>query len=328
MTRTITTRTVFPLWLALMALCLIAPVMAATPLNETRPLHPQGRFILSTNHTGDIEIKVWDRPEVHLEGTLADGVETFSMTGHDRKVEVEIRYPDETASWFGLFSFRRPGRSDSSRLQITLPRTANIEVKNVRADIEVAGVAGRTLTINSISGDITGTGTPHEADIENVSGTIQLELDGSREVSAKSVSGDVNVRGHLSGKITLTSVSGNLAIDTRGEAVERLNLDSVSGSARLNTALAQNGRIDVTTVSGTIRFIAPTDLSAQVNASSFSGRIHLPNIDARHRQDNRNIEHRYGGGEGDVKLESLSGNIDLKLGASAHGELDPEQSAH
>jgi len=47
----------FPALAGIVGLILVAPVMAATPLNETRLLHPQSSFTPSTNHSGNIEIR-------------------------------------------------------------------------------------------------------------------------------------------------------------------------------------------------------------------------------------------------------------------------------
>jgi len=307
-------------WFAFMALCLVVPVMAATPLDETRPLHPEGRFVLSTNLGGKIEIQVWDRPEVYLEGTLADDVEDLSISASGCQVEISIKYPDETSSLFGIFSFRRPGRGiEPSHLRVTIPRTASVNVKNVSADINVEGVAGSKLAISNVSGDIVARGTPLEAEVKTVSGEILLELDGSREVEADSVSGDITVRGRLSGRFALASVSGELEIDTRGAAVERLNLNTVAGDARIHAALAAGGRIAASSLSGDVELIAPANLSARVSGKSFSGRLRLPDVDPQGNQTtgiNGSFEHRYGDGDGDVRLETFSGNVRLKLEAA------------
>jgi len=310
-------------WRVLAALCLIAPAMAATPLNETRALDLEGSFALSTNLNGTIEVRVWERPEVQLTGTLGDGVEDVSITGDGRSVKVNIKYPDNSgSSWFGLFSFRSGlGRAERSHLQITLPRTANIKIESVSADIDVAGTAGSKLAIESVSGDIAASGAPGEAEIEAVSGDIRLALDGSREVKAESVSGDVNVRGHLSGKLTLESVSGNLEVDTRGGAAERLHLNTVSGDARIHTGLATGGRISASSLSGDIDLVTPAQLSARVKGKSFSGRIRMPGVEDNQSGLNRSVEHRYGDGDGDIRLESFSGNVKLTLDAASAGEI-------
>jgi len=323
---TIPVRATFPfrIWCALAALCLTLPVMAATPLDETRALDLEGNVTVSTNLNGTIEIRVWDRPEVHLTGALADGVETLSITDGGRHLEVIIKYPDNTGfSWFGLFSFRNglSSRAAPSQLQLTLPRTASVELKSVSADIDVAGVAGSRLAINSVSGDIVAVGAPREAEVENVSGKIRLELDGSREVEAESVSGNVHIRGHLSGKLTLESVSGAFEIDTRGGAVERLNLSTVSGDSRIHTDLAPGGRIAASSISGDIDLITPDNLSARVKGESLSGHIRMPTVNTNQSGINRSVEQRYGGGDGDIRLESLSGNIELKLDAVSASEI-------
>jgi len=201
-------------------------------------------------------------------------------------------------------------------LRVTIPRTASVNVKTISADVSAEGVAGSKFAISNVSGDIAVTGTPLEADVKTVSGEIRLELDGSREVEVGSVSGDVIVRGRLSGRLVLASVSGELDIDTRGGAVERLNLSTVAGDARIHTALAAGGRIEASSLSGDIDLIVPDNLSARVIGNSFSGRLRAQDVDPRHHQAdgiNGSFEHRYGDGDGDVRLETFSGNVRLKL---------------
>ena len=49
-----------------------APAFAATPIDETRPLAADGRVSIE-NLKGRIVVRAWDRPEVHIGGTLALG---------------------------------------------------------------------------------------------------------------------------------------------------------------------------------------------------------------------------------------------------------------
>ena len=56
--------------------CLAAPAAwAATPIDQTRPLDPRGKLEIE-NLKGSIQVRVWDKPEVHISGSLGAGVET------------------------------------------------------------------------------------------------------------------------------------------------------------------------------------------------------------------------------------------------------------
>ena len=63
-----------------LALSLPLPALAATPINETRPLSPTGEVEIE-NLKGRIDVRVWDRPEVKIEGSLGDGVERLAIEG-------------------------------------------------------------------------------------------------------------------------------------------------------------------------------------------------------------------------------------------------------
>jgi len=291
----------------LFTLLLALPALAATPIDETRPLDPDGRFSLSTNIAGRIEIQVWDRAEVQLTGTLADGVDDINISGSARHLEARLHHPETRSSWFGISFSSGRKQAGSSTLYIKVPRTANLDLKNLSAALELDGVAGQTLAISSVSGDMAVTGSPHKTTIESVSGDIALTLDGSRDLSVINVSGDVRVQGALSGKVALTTVAGDLRLDAGTSVLERITLNTTSGDARIQATLAANGEISASTLSGNLVLITPDTLSARVSGSSFSGRLRAPGVDAR-----RSFEHRYGEGDGDIKLSSFSGDVTLK----------------
>ena len=56
------------------------PALAATPIDQTRPLDPRGRVEID-NLKGRVEVRAWDRPEVKITGSLGAGVEKLSVEG-------------------------------------------------------------------------------------------------------------------------------------------------------------------------------------------------------------------------------------------------------
>ncbi|MHB8912991.1 MAG: hypothetical protein ACYC42_10185, partial [Lysobacter sp.] len=55
-----------------------APLLAATVINQSRPLDPRGRIEIE-NLKGRIEVRAWDRTEVRITGSLGDGVEKLEI---------------------------------------------------------------------------------------------------------------------------------------------------------------------------------------------------------------------------------------------------------
>src|SRR5690606_25174255 len=117
-------------------------------------------------------------PEVHITGSLGDGVERLQIEGDRKSLEVKVRYP-------------RNGRNaEPTTLLLSVPRQVDLEIDGVAVEIDVSGVAGGELEINSVSGDVVAVGAPREASIDSVSGNQRLNLNSSK-LDLESVSGNI-----------------------------------------------------------------------------------------------------------------------------------------
>ncbi|GGK08126.1 DUF4097 family beta strand repeat-containing protein [Luteimonas terricola] len=277
------------------------PALAATPINETRPLDARGEVEVS-NLKGSIEVRTWDRNEVRITGSLGEGVERLEIGDGGAKLLVRTRYP------------RNSRNSEPTTLILEIPRQASLDVDSVAASVDVQGVAGDELEIDSVSGDVVAVGAPRKASIESVSGDLQLTLN-SHDVDIESVSGKVALRGRIAGSIAAETVSGNIDIDTRGERLARLEASTVSGDARVRGGIADGGRFSFESVSGDIRLALPRDASARVEASTFSGDLDAPdaNVVRKRYGPGASLEHSYGTGSGSIAIETFSGSVKLVL---------------
>lgn len=289
------------LMLALLA-CLSAPAWAGTPINESRPLDARGRVEIE-NVKGRIQVRVWDKAEVHIGGTLGNGVERLEIDGGHDNLEVKVKYPHNNDDDI-----------EPTTLLLDVPRLADLSIDGVSAGIDVLGTAARELDIDSVSGNVTVAGAPGKASIESVSGDLQLTLN-SAEVSVQSVSGDIVLRGRMGGEIDAETVSGGLQVDNRGERLRRLSSNSVSGDATFRIGLADSGEVTAESVSGDIRLIMPKSLSARVSGESFSGDLDAPGARVNHAKygPGSDFEQSYGGGNGEIHMETFSGDAKLEL---------------
>lgn len=286
------------LW-ATLAAGTVLPVMAATPINQTRPLDARGRLEIE-NIKGKVEVVAWDRPEVKLSGTLGDGVERLSVEGDGRVLRIKVQYPS------------RNRRAEPSQLVVQMPVLADLHVETVSADISVNGLAPRELELESVSGDIVANGAPRRGDISSVSGDIRVAMN-SPSLRVGTVSGQLLVQGRLNGAIALESVSGDMRLETLGERARKLSASSVSGDMDLNMGLAEDGEIRMESVSGDLRLRLPAGLSAQVSGESFSGDLAAPGATIRKEEfgPGSSFRVRYGAGKGDIRLQTFSGEARL-----------------
>jgi hypothetical protein len=297
--------------LAIALACLGAlPAHAATPINETRPLDARGRLEIE-NVKGSIDVQAWDRAEVKIEGSLGAGVEKLEIEGDRDHLSVRVKYPNRGS---GLSMFGRGDKSEPTELRLMVPRRADLSIDAVSADVGVTGVAAGALSIDSVSGDVTVAAAPGEANIDSVSGDLQLTIN-STKVSVESVSGDILLRGRLDGQIGLDSVSGNVDMMVHESRMQKVTGSTVSGDMRIAGALVKGGQISLDTVSGDLHLNLPKDLSANVRGESFSGDLSAPDaqIERPRHGPGSSFEHRYGSGDGEIKIETFSGNAVLRL---------------
>lgn len=287
-------------------LLLSSAAMAATPIDQTRPLDPTGRIDIE-NLKGRIQVRAWDRPEVKISGTLGDGVEKLIVEGDQQKLVVKVKYPSSNG-WGG----KNSGPTD---LQLMVPVRAELEIDSVSANVDVSGVAPAKLSIDSVSGDVAVAGAaPREINVETVSGNVRMTVN-SNDVEVQSVSGNLTLRGRMAGDVKTETVSGDIDVVVNGESVHELTASTVSGDADIRTALASGGEIKLESVSGDLLLVMPKDLSAQVNGKSFSGDLKAPSatINRPKHGPGASFSSRYGNGEGQVSIETFSGNAELRL---------------
>lgn len=286
-------------------LALSAAAHAATPIDQTRALDAQGRIDIE-NLKGRIQVRAWDRAEVKISGTLGDGVEKLLVEGDAEHLLVKVQYP-KNSGWGG----KKTGPTD---LQLMVPLRAEMDIDSVSADVDVSGVASSRLSIESVSGDVVLAAAPREVDVESVSGDLRLTVN-SGNVDAQSVSGNIVLRGRMNGEIKTETVSGDIDVAVNGERVREFSASTVSGDADLRAALAPKGEIKLESVSGNLLLVLPKDLSAQVSGESFSGDLKAPGVKIIRPEHGpgSSFNTRYGAGDGEISIETFSGNAELRL---------------
>ena len=296
-------RSTLAMALAVVVCC--APAWAATPIDQTRALQPDGRIQID-NLKGRIQVRAWDRNEVHITGALGEGVEKLVIDGSGDHLVVRVQYPKQMGTW-------RSTRTEPTDLLLQVPLRASLDIDSVSADVDVAGVASRDLSIDTVSGDVVAAAAPRSVDIDSVSGDLRVTINSS-DVRVETVSGDVLLRGRLDGTVHGETVSGNLSIAS-SERLRRVSAGTVSGAVDVRSGLADGGEIKAETVSGDIHLHMPRTLSARVEASSFSGSLKAPGAHVNKEEfgPGSSFEQRYGSGSGSIHLETFSGDADLDI---------------
>jgi DUF4097 and DUF4098 domain-containing protein YvlB len=296
--------------LVVVGLLASAPVFAATPIEQSRPLAADGRVSIE-NLKGRIVVRTWAQPKVRIAGRLGKGVEKLLVEGDARSLRIEVEYPDQNCGWKSGFGDERC--AEPSDIEVTVPSRASLDIESVSATIDVQQMAGRELSAQSVSGDIVvSASSPGEASFENVSGTTSLRIT-TAKVEVDSVSGDISLQGGLSGEVNLESVSGKTTLIA--PALERLELSTVSGSADMQVGLKPGGAIKAETVSGVLNLALPKSTNAKLHAESFSGDIasSAGRVEKEEYGPGRSLDVRLGTGDGKIQLESFSGDVRVRM---------------
>lgn len=274
--------------------------LAAGAQTEVERRLAAGDAVAIENIAGSVVVSGWDGAEVEVTGTLGRDVDELEIERDGKTVQITVEIA------------RGHGHKESwAHLEVRLPRTNDVSVESVSADITVSGVSGE-LSLESVSGEIRVDGAPREVEAESVSGNVEVEIDGG-EVSVETVSGNLEIRG-AHGRLEAASVSGRLRVDA--EDLERAEINSVSGRIELDLSLAGRASLDIESHSGNVDLALPASTSARFEVETWSGRIDNdlgpPARKVGRYTPEQELEFSIGGGDARVAIETFSGNVVLK----------------
>lgn len=255
------------------------------------------------NIAGEIVIQGWDQSSVQITAKLYGNAKELLVSGGGSRLDIEVDY--ESDSWFGSGS-----RNSSADLMIYVPANAVLDVESVSAEIDVVGVTGSSMQLESVSGDVEVESGSAEMSVATVSGEITIKNPNLEDLNAESVSGDIRVQGGMLDAI-LETVSGDIQLSV--DKLVRLEANSVSGDIKFPLNLQKNSRVEVETVSGDIRTKQVGDLSAEINAESFSGDIRIPGAKVSKNRYGPGawVEQTFGNGDASIDFNTHSGDIEI-----------------
>jgi len=288
-----------PYLVSLLVAAAVGSPLPAWATDQTVDADPHGIVEIS-NVSGRIEVAVWDQSRVSVHSNLSSDSSDLAIEGGHGRTIIRVHQ-------HGFF-----GGGGDVELLIKVPKGSEVDATSVSADITSKGVLGNQR-LKAVSGSIT-------ADI------------GKADVEAKTVSGDIRLRGidkpttlHLSsisGSITVANGAGDLeATTTSGDL--RAELDpgrsvrarTTSGRMDVRGRLTKDAEVDIQTVSGDVSFHTALDGGMEYEASSFSGDIHncfgaQSQKTSQYGPGSRLTGNR-GGNGARMRVKTMSGEIDL-----------------
>jgi DUF4097 and DUF4098 domain-containing protein YvlB len=135
--------------------------------------------------------------------------------------------------------------------------------------VRVTGVRGE-VSARAVSGDVEVRGAARRTRLTSVSGDV-VGAQLGEDVRANSVSGDVSLD-DVGGEVEAETVSGEITV-RRSPRVRRMRAQSVSGEIAYDGGIARDGRYEFSSHSGEIRLALPADVGAALALRTFSGSI-------------------------------------------------------
>lgn len=185
----------------------------------------------------------------------------------------------------------------TGRVRIELPPRSQVDIKLTAGDLRVTGVDGAVRA-------------------QNVSGDVRIERAGGG-VDIRTVSGDVQVGGVRDG-VRIQTVSGDTRVVTIDSPGTSLDYNSVSGDLQWEGRCAAGCRLAARTHSGDVSLRLDPASAFEVRYESHSGDLQDSlgmNLQERPKEDEDaggRWRARLGRGEGNIEVNSFSGDLSLK----------------
>src|SRR5688572_16063741 len=239
---------------------------------------------------GSVVVNTWDREAVRVRSVAAV------------RVRPRIRYSEGVVD----IEANPRGGGENVALEITVPRSFDVNVEGVNFAVTIDGVQG-DVTVETMQGAVNVRGVTGNIDIEAVNG--EVAVDNSR--------GDIVVEA-TNQNVRLTNVRGTIEVETSNGSITMLRAESslvevstVNGIVQYDGTVNDDGRYYLGTHNGSISMSFPERSNATVEVSTTNGQVQstfgIPITSTRSRRFNFTL----GSGSARVELESYNGSVRL-----------------
>lgn len=247
--------------------------------------------------------------------------------------------PHRVGSTVSLDVPRPEGARLRADLEIAVPQGVAVTVHAAKGDLRAAGLDG-ALRVEIASGDIQVTEhngavavdvKSSDLTLRRITGDVRVDVKSGDvqlaevrgRITGRVVSGDVEVDASgaaqldvINGDVSLRRTTGDVAVETKSGDIDVEGVDgpavrirAISGDVTVRGAVRDTLQVD--TLSGDILVALPPQTRATIDATTRSGEVgcRLPLVD---RQETRRSLHGVLNGPGaTVRLQALSGDIDI-----------------
>lgn len=254
----------YRLALTMFGVLLLVPIARAQDFQKTYKLAAGGSITIK-NVSGDVAITGYDGDVVVVngfkEGRDRDQVEVVDRSEGNR-VDIDVHYPSPCNCDASVrFEVRIP-RSISMNVEKVSTASGNIDVTDVRGDVNVSTASG-DVSLRGVNGRInasTASGGMNVKDVvgavnaQSASGDVEVEiaqLQGTEDMKFSSASGDVHVKlpANLDADVSMSSATGSIRTDFPIQVTERTHGPGSEARGMLGSGAR---RIRLSTASGDV----------------------------------------------------------------------------
>ena len=222
-------------------------------------VNPAGNVTLTGSGGDDVRIdaikRAWGDTDAGARAALSD-------------VEIQVTERQGAADVRAVLQGQR--RLDAEvDFTIAVPSGASVSVRTLSGDVTVSGVRGE-LRVEAVGGSIKATSVGQVRLLRTLSGTVSLENADSSDVTVSTLGGGVTIRQLKAQSADLRTVGGDLIISD--SEAERVMAQSLNGRVELSGRLARTGRYSLQSQSGEIRLI-PAGEDFELEAASANGTV-------------------------------------------------------
>jgi Putative adhesin len=208
----------------------------------------------------------------------------------------------------GHWGFSWGGNHRNLRIEVRMPKDADLQVDTGDGSVETQSVNGR-LKIHTGDGSVKAQAVNGDVDIDTGDGSITLE--GAKgEIRLHTGDGHIDAR-NLDGRLDANSGDGHIKIDGR---LDGLSVKTGDGSidARIESGSKLSGGWNIRTGDGSVDVVLPSDLQANIDASTNDGRISLGiPLTVEGTFSNSQIHGKMNGGGQSLTIHTGDGSIRL-----------------
>jgi DUF4097 and DUF4098 domain-containing protein YvlB len=244
-----------------------------------------------TNMTGQILVRGWDKPQVHVVCTV--------MSPHV-EVDSEVIPPNELADKIHfsthLLDPLVPGKDQTADYSLDVPMGSNLEIRNPQGSVRIEKLQSDDTSVESVGGAI-------------------LISDFTGHLFVRSVGGNIDVI-RASGRVEAYSITGGLHFVS--PATSKLRATTTSGRILFEGDFPDGGDYSLSAYSGDMDIVCPPSASFELSAKTVRGKLEneMP-MTIRHQpatpvSSANSLFGTHLAGKATVNLKSFSGTIRIR----------------